>query len=79
MILLTVREAADRLGVSPGLIYGLCARRQLRHERYGLGRGTIKIPEDAIDEFRRSVSIGGTEDALSARPALSVKLKHLSL
>jgi excisionase family DNA binding protein len=77
MNLLTVREAADRLGVSAGLIYGLCARRQLRHERYGLGRGTIKIPEDAIDEFRRSVSVGGPDECPPAR--LPVKLKHLTV
>jgi len=42
---LSVREAADRLGVSTALVYALCARKRIRHERHGLGRGTIKITE----------------------------------
>ncbi len=79
MKLLTVREAAEQLGVSPGLIYGLCARRRLRHERYGLGRGTIKIPDDAIDEFRRSVTVCDLDEGLPVRPRVPVKLKHLTL
>jgi excisionase family DNA binding protein len=47
MKLLTVREAAERLGISPSLVYGLCARRGLCHDQYGLGRGKILIAEDA--------------------------------
>jgi excisionase family DNA binding protein len=50
---LTVRQAVDQLGVSPTLIYALCAARKIRHERHGLGRGKIVIPEDALDEYRR--------------------------
>lgn len=80
MKLLTVREAAERLGISPGLVYGLCARKRLRHERYGLGRGVIKIPEDAIDEFRRSVSVcDHDEQDPGPKPAAPVKLKHLTV
>lgn len=77
MKLLTVREAAESLGVSPGLVYALCARKRLRHERYGLGRGIIKIPEDAIDEFRRSVSVGNPAEEELVKKAPPVKLKHL--
>jgi len=49
---LTVKRTAEILTVSPGLVYALCARGLLRHERYGTGRGTIRIPEESIDEFR---------------------------
>ncbi len=79
MKLLTVRKAAEQLGVSPGLIYGLCARMRLRHERDGLGRGTIKIPEDAIDEFRRSVTVCDLDQGLPVRSRVPVKLKHLAV
>ena len=40
---LSVREAADKLGVSAALVYALCARKRIRHERHGIGRGTIKL------------------------------------
>ena len=77
MRLLTVKEAAAQLGVSTGIVYGLCARRFLRHERHGLGRGRIKIPEDALAEYRRSVTVG-TERAASMPPTARVKPKHLA-
>ena len=50
---LTVKQAAERLGVSPSLIYALVAARRLRHERIGLKRGVIRIPADAIEEYRQ--------------------------
>lgn len=40
---LTVRQAAERLAVSPDTIYDLCAAGKLRHQRIGRGRGTIRI------------------------------------
>jgi excisionase family DNA binding protein len=54
---LTVKQAAERLGVSPGLVYGLCAARKIRHERHGLGRGAIRIPEAALDEYRQARTV----------------------
>jgi len=50
--MLKVKEAAALLHVSPALVYSLCAEGKLEHERYGLGRGTIRIPPDAIRVFR---------------------------
>ncbi len=79
MKLLTVREAAKQLGISTGLVYGLCACKRLRHERYGLGRGVIRIPEDALDEFRESVTIGNPDLDAPAKKATPMKLKHLTL
>jgi excisionase family DNA binding protein len=64
----SVREAAAELGVSANLVYGLCQRGRIRHERHGLGRGTIRIPEDALEEYRRSVTVG-TEKARKGPPA----------
>jgi len=78
MKLYSVSEAATLLRLSENTVYTLCKRRKIRHERHGLGRGKILIPEDAIAEYRLSVTVG-----LAAAPAPSaapeVKLKHLSL
>ena len=74
----SVREAAGLLGVSAALVYGLCARKKLRHERHGLGRGVIRIPEDALAEYRRSVTVGQEERASLPTPT-KVKLRHVML
>ena len=50
--MLTVKHAAQILNVSQGLIYALCAQGKLEHERYGLGRGTIRIREDALAKYQ---------------------------
>ena len=48
----TVKQAAEKLGVSQALIYALVSARKIRHKRHGLGRGAIRITEDALDEYR---------------------------
>jgi excisionase family DNA binding protein len=50
--MLTVKHAAQILNVSQGLVYALCAQGKLEHERYGLGRGTIRIREDALAQYQ---------------------------
>ena len=50
--MLTVKYAAEILNVSPGLVYALCAQGKIEHERYGLGRGTIRIREDALAHYQ---------------------------
>lgn len=54
MALITVKEAAGRLNVSRGLVYALVRTGKLRHERHGTGRGTIRIDESDLDEYRRA-------------------------
>lgn len=75
--LLNVKQAAARLGVSPALIYELIQLRKIRHERHGLGRGTIRISESALDEYRRSREVA-PEDRV-ARPERRRKLDHIRL
>ena len=53
--MLTVKQTADLLSVSPGLVYALCARGLIQHERFGIGRGTIRIPEEALVAYRANV------------------------
>lgn len=78
----TVKQAADHLGVSVSLMYALVAARKVRHERHGLGRGTIRIPPEALDEYRRECSVSGPAGA-SVPPPLPVvrpprpRLKHV--
>ena len=57
-LLLSVRQTAERLGVSEQVVYQLCARRLLRHSRVGLGRGKIAITEDAVAEYLKSREVG---------------------
>ena len=63
--LLTVKQAAELLGISPSLVYALIAARQIRHERYGLGRGCIRIELAAVEEYRlsRSIDVGAESSA----------------
>lgn len=50
--MLTVKRVAEILNVSQGLVYALCAQGMLEHQRYGLGRGTIRIPDDALAKYQ---------------------------
>lgn len=54
----SVKSAPAEFGVSVSLMYSLIAARKVRGERYGTGRGTIRIPRDALDEYRRACSVG---------------------
>ena len=79
----TVKQTAERLGVSASLVYGLCSAGRLRHERYGLGRGTIRVPPDALDEYRRAQTVPAANRATPA-PAPApvpkpVQFKHLTI
>lgn len=84
LTMLSVKQAAERLNVSCALMYALCAARRIRHERHGLGRGSIRIPEDALNEYRErcTVSMADAEETASVPPPPKQKpitLKHLQL
>jgi excisionase family DNA binding protein len=50
---LTVKQAAKRIGISQSLVYELCALGVLRHTRHGRPRcrGTIRISEEAVAKY----------------------------
>ena len=76
----TVKQTAERLGVSASLVYGLCSAGRLRHERYGLGRGTIRVPPDALDEYRRAQTVPVASRVTPTTPAPKpVQFKHLTI
>jgi excisionase family DNA binding protein len=70
---LTVRDAARRLGVSPGLVYDWCRRHLLTHFRFARPgrRGKILIPEDALAAFVEQFKVSPE----TAPPP--VRLKHI--
>lgn len=57
--MLTPVQAARRAGVSPSLIYQLCAERRLAHFRIGGGgrRGKLLIGEEDLDAFLASCRV----------------------
>ena len=75
-MLLSVKDTASRLGISPGLVYSLVAGRKLRFVRIGNGRGRIRIPEDAIGEYLARSTFAPQEPQ---PPSGRVRLKHLRL
>lgn len=80
MKLLTIREAAEELRLSANTVYALCQAKKLRHERHGLGRGKILVPIDALEEYRRSVTVRAAGEATPPSPRPTrVKLQHLRL
>jgi excisionase family DNA binding protein len=50
---LTVKQVAARWGVAKSTVYALVAAGRLPATRYGLGRGTIRISEEAVEKYER--------------------------
>ena len=75
-MLLTIRDVAERLNVSPGCVYTLVAQREIAHIRIGVGRGTIRVREEDLMRFLADRAREPRERVPSA-PQL--KLKHLHL
>ena len=73
----TVRQAANKLEVSPSTTYALISAGKLRCARIGLGRGVIRIQPEHLSEY-----LAGTEAAPRSSPVPSRVphgLKHLKL
>lgn len=60
--MLTVKAAAERMGVSDSLVYELCACGSLPHVRIGRpgSRGCIRIAVADIDAFLARQKVSGT-------------------
>ena len=52
MFRFTVKQVAEKLGISQSLVYRLVAAGRIQCERHGLGRGCIRIPDSALEEYR---------------------------
>lgn len=71
-----VREAANRLEVSPATVYALIAAGKLKCSRIGLGRGCIRVQEEQLREFLHGAT---AEKAAPAAPAVRAGLRHIKL
>lgn len=76
-MLLTVRETAERLKVSPATVYALVSSGQLACHRIGTGRGTIRISEGNIEAYLQECQFeaAGKPTPPTPRP----RLKHIRL
>lgn len=77
---MTVKQAAERLGVSQSLVYMLCEGRQLAHRRIGAKgkRGKIIILEEDIAAFLESIKVEARHTPEGPTMAMP-RLKHLRL
>ena len=64
---MTVQQAAEYVSVSEKTIHALCDDRSLPHQRFGKGRGTIRIKRSDLDKFTRQnrVQVASPKDYLS--------------
>ena len=76
-ILMTVREVATILRVSPSLVYRLVDVGKLGCFRIGKGRGAIRISRDSINQFLAASQAAPSEPTASRTPRAS--LRHLKL
>ena len=70
---LTVSQVAERLGVAVATVYTLCSRRKLAHVRIGVGRGAIRIPEQAVEEYVKRATVQPEEQAASLPRSVTSK------
>ncbi|HKI37660.1 MAG TPA: helix-turn-helix domain-containing protein [Gemmataceae bacterium] len=62
---MTVRQAAENIGISASLVYDLCREGIIKHTRHGRPgrRGTIRISDEAVAEYLAACErTGGADD-----------------
>ena len=66
---LTVKQAAERAGLSIKSIYELCNQQRLKHTRPSAKGRSIRIHEDALLDYLQSCTVGvQPAGSLSGRP-----------
>ncbi len=63
----TVKQAAQKLAISQSLVYALCKAGKIRHARHGVGRGTLRISDDALEEYRQAAEVKPAAPAIPLR------------
>jgi excisionase family DNA binding protein len=77
--MLTIKDAAKELKLSVNFVYRLVGSKLLRHERHGRGkRARIRIPEDALEEYRRSKTISVEKEVESPPPRPRTRKTEMS-
>jgi len=72
--MMTVREIAKRLLISPACVYAILEKGELACYRIGVGRGAIRVTEEQLAAYLEKRQQGRT----TVKPSAPVKLKHLS-
>ena len=49
--MMTVKQVAERLGISLAQVYALCSVGRLPCHRFGKGKGAIRVKEEDLDAF----------------------------
>jgi excisionase family DNA binding protein len=79
--MLTVKQAAQRLGVSASKLYGMVERREIAH--YRLGRGKIFFSDEQIQAFLDDCLVPkedpGERTSKPSSPPRAGRLKNLTL
>jgi excisionase family DNA binding protein len=78
--MMTVKNAAERMGISDSLVYELCACGSLPHVRIGRpgSRGCIRLTEADIQEFLANQKVVVSVPA-RALPPQKKRFKHVVL
>ena len=77
--MLTVREVARILHVSPSLVYQLVETRKLASHRIGNRNGAIRIAPSDLDNYLARCRAEQEADQSSLRRPSRAQLKHLKL
>ena len=77
--MMTVKAAAQKMGISISLVYELCACGSLPHVRIGRpgSRGCIRLTETDILEFLASQKVGGQAPARAPSREEKKVFKHV--
>lgn len=69
MALLTVREAAARLGLSPDAVYELCRAGKLAHYRLGVHGGRLMVAEADLAAYLESCRV----ESATSKPRMTLR------
>lgn len=72
---LTLKAAAERMGISTSLLYTLCRERRIEHIRIGVHgkRGKILIEPNVVDSFLKGSTVR------SEAPQPPIAFKHIRM
>jgi excisionase family DNA binding protein len=72
---MSVKQAARRLGISASLVYALCSEGVICHTRHGRSgkRGCIRITEASVEEYLASSKGNGRLETVP------IPLKHVTV
>jgi excisionase family DNA binding protein len=74
---LTVKQVAERLGVSISFVYAECSAGRLKHRRLGANKRMIRVTEEQLADYLAGADREGASVPLAGSGL--PKLRHLNL